>query len=139
MSVEPISREKSTPLYLQIAKDLRTKIHEGEITDDEALPSERDLTTLTGASRVTIRKAIDKLIDEGLLYRKQGSGTYVSPRIQTPSSFLSSFTDDALTRGDEPDVIWIVKSYSNPTKSHIQIPFKSPILIPVKSTIAMLR
>lgn len=113
--MQPASKDNPTPLYLQIAKNIRSKIHDGEIADNEALPSERELTSMTGASRVTIRKAIDKLISEGLLYRKQGSGTYVSPRIQAPSSFLSSFTDDALTRGDEPDVVWIVKSYSTPT------------------------
>jgi GntR family transcriptional regulator len=119
------SPDNPTPLYLQIANSIRTRIQEGEIADDEALPSERELTSLTGASRVTIRKAIDKLISEGLLYRKQGSGTYVSPRIEAPSSFLSSFTDDAIGRGDEPEVVWIFKSYSNPTAEeadHLQIP-----------------
>jgi len=115
--MEPMSKDSPTPLYLQIASSIRTRIHDGEIVDDEALPSERELTSMTGASRVTIRKAIDKLISEGLLYRKQGSGTYVSPRIQTPSSFLSSFTDDAKERGDEPGVFWIVKTYSKPTAS----------------------
>ncbi|WP_411816261.1 GntR family transcriptional regulator [Hyphococcus sp. DH-69] len=113
--MQPMSKDNPTPLYLQIANNIRTKINDGEIVDDEALPSERELTAMTGASRVTIRKAIDKLIAEGLLYRKQGSGTYVSPRIQSPSSFLSSFTDDAIKRGDEPGVFWIVKSFSNPT------------------------
>lgn len=115
MHMQPTSKDNPTPLYLQIAKHIRAKIQDGEIADDEALPSERELTSLTGASRVTIRKAIDKLIAEGLLYRKQGSGTYVSPRIQAPSTFLSSFTDDALTRGAEPDVVWIVKTFSHPT------------------------
>lgn len=113
--MQPTSPDNPTPLYLQIANNIRTRINDGEIADDEALPSERELTTLTGASRVTIRKAIDKLISEGLLYRKQGSGTYVSPRIEAPSSFLSSFTDDAVGRGDEPEVMWIFKSYANPT------------------------
>ena len=123
--MQPPSPDNPTPLYLQIANNIRTRIHKGEIADDEALPSERELTALTGASRVTIRKAIDKLVSEGLLYRKQGSGTYVSPRIEAPSSFLSSFTDDAIGRGDEPEVVWIFKTYSNPTAgeaTHLQIP-----------------
>ncbi len=104
-----------TPLYLQIASTLRAKINDGEIIHDEALPSERELTIMTGASRVTIRKAVDKLVSEGLIYRRQGSGTYVSSRIQTASSFLSSFTDDAVDRGDLPGVLWIMKSFSAPT------------------------
>lgn len=113
--MQKTSPDNPTPLYLQIANDIRARINGGEINDDEALPPERELASMTGASRVTIRKAIEKLISEGLLYRKQGSGTYVSARIQAPSSFLSSFTDDAIDRGDEPEVFWIFKSFSNPT------------------------
>lgn len=122
--MQKTSPDNPTPLYLQIANDIRARIHGGEINDDEALPPERELALMTGASRVTIRKAIEKLISEGLLYRKQGSGTYVSARIEAPSSFLSSFTDDALDRGDEPEVFWIFKSFSTPTAeeaAHLQI------------------
>lgn len=125
MSVFSPSKEKNTPLYLQIANNLRTHIAKGDIDSGEALPSERELSVLTGASRVTIRKAIKQLVTEGLLHRKQGSGTFVSSRIEAPSSFLSGFTDDALARGDTPGVLWIVKSYSMPTAeeaSHLAIP-----------------
>ncbi|HYC05129.1 MAG TPA: GntR family transcriptional regulator, partial [Azospirillaceae bacterium] len=46
-----------TPLYIQLANKLRDSINEGQIATGEALPSERALSELTGASRVTIRKA----------------------------------------------------------------------------------
>ena len=131
--MQAMSKENPTPLYLRIANSIRSKINEGEIINDEALPSERELTTITGASRVTIRKAIDTLIAEGLLYRKQGSGTYVSARIQSPSSFLSSFTDDAHKRGDEPGVLWIVKSFSSPTADEAK-----QLAIPVTAEVARL-
>jgi len=110
-----MSRNDPTPLYLRIANDIRSRIHDGDIAEGEALPPERELTMVTGASRVTIRKAVDKLVSEGLVYRRQGSGTYVSARIQSESSFLSSFTDDAIRRGDEPGAFWIFRSSSNPT------------------------
>jgi len=107
--------DERTPLYLQLAQNLRKHINEGGVDPGAALPSERDLTEITGMSRVTIRKAIDKLIEEGLLFRRKGSGTYVTPRIEVPASKLSGFSDDARQRGEKPSVFWMFKSYANPT------------------------
>jgi GntR family transcriptional regulator len=94
---------------MKLANGLRQQIVEGDIGTGEALPSERDLCEIMGASRVTIRKAIELLIEEGLLSRRQGSGTYVTPRIQALGSFLSSFSEDAKTRGETVDTIWMMK------------------------------
>lgn len=108
-------KDDSTPLYLQFANKLREHINEGGIDPGNALPSERDLSAITGISRVTVRKGIGRLIDEGLLFRKQGSGTFVAPRIEATGSTLSSFSDDARRRGESPESIWIIKSYAMPT------------------------
>lgn len=108
-------REDSTPLYLQLANDLREHITSGGIHPGNALPSERDLTEITGMSRVTVRKGIDKLIEEGLLFRKQGAGTFVARRIEAPASSLSSFSDDARLRGEDSSVVWIIRTYASPT------------------------
>lgn len=112
----PSRKDSNTPLYLQIAKSLRRQIDDGKFATGEALPSERDLCEMTGASRVTIRKAVDQLIGEGLLLRRQGSGTFVSERIEMPATYLGGFTDDALARGQEPGSIWLVRSYAHPTR-----------------------
>lgn len=107
-------RGDSTPIYMQLARNLREQIASGDIDPGNALPSERNLSDLTGMSRVTIRKAIGKLIEEGLLFRKHGSGTFVAPRIEAPA-FLSSFSDDAHRRGGKPGAIWMMKTYASPT------------------------
>ncbi len=99
----------NSPIYMQLAARLRNEIVTGKIDTGDALPSERDLCEIMGASRVTIRKAIELLIEEGLLSRRQGSGTYVTPRIQAPGSFLSSFSEDAKARGEKSETIWITK------------------------------
>lgn len=104
----------NTPIYLQLARSLREQIAAGDLDPGNALPSERNLSDLTGMSRVTVRKAIDTLIEEGLLFRKHGSGTFVAPRIVAPS-FLSGFSDDARRRGGKPGAIWMVKAYASPT------------------------
>ena len=105
-----------TPLYLQLARNLRDHIASGEIVPGDALPSERDLTEITGMSRVTVRKGIDQLIQEGVLFRKQGAGTFVARRIEAAGTALSGFSDDAKSRGENPGTIWMMKSYAQPTE-----------------------
>lgn len=117
-----LSTETSnSPLYMQMAKTLRTQIMEGRIKGGEALPSERDLSVMMKASRVTVRKATELLIEEGLLSRRQGSGTFVSPRIQAPGSFLTSFSEDAETRGDVAETRWISKTVDTPTDEEMRL------------------
>lgn len=107
--------EDSTPLYLQLARNLRDHIATRGVDPGNALPSERDLSELSGLSRVTVRKAIEQLIEEGLLVRKQGSGTFVARRIEAPGSTLNSFSNDARARGEDPGVIWIMRAYAAAT------------------------
>ncbi|OYQ37796.1 GntR family transcriptional regulator [Niveispirillum lacus] len=101
-----------TPLYIQLANRLRDGIHEGQIAYGDALPSERVLSELTGTSRVTIRKALDQLVDEGLLLRRHGSGTFITPRPEQPGTSLSGFSADAVHCGQAPGSIWLVKMVS---------------------------
>lgn len=118
MNLENISPDKgtNTPLYLQIAKNIHAYISAGNIADGDALPPERDLCSMTGTSRVTIRKALDKLVGDKILVRKQGAGTFVLPQIKHLGSSLSGFSSDARKRGHDPKAIWIVKSLGLPTE-----------------------
>jgi GntR family transcriptional regulator len=106
---------KSAPLYQQLAHDLRKFILSGQITSGESIPSERILCEKTSASRVTVRKAIDQLIIEGLLFRKQGSGTFISERIEHKGEDLSGFTDEMRTLGVDPSSIWLIKMHAQAT------------------------
>lgn len=110
------SAEEGTPLYLQLARSLREHISSGGIVPGSALPSERDLSEMAGLSRVTVRKGIEQLVGEGVLFRKQGSGTFVAPRIETAGAKLSSFSDETRARGEAPGVVWINKTYAQPTE-----------------------
>lgn len=66
------------------------------------LPAERSLAQRLGVSRMTLRRAVDELVDLGLLHRRQGSGTYVAEPKITQSLAASSFTQDMRARGLEP-------------------------------------
>ena len=79
----------------------------GRYRVDQALPSERLLAEQLDISRVTARKAIDQLVDQGLVVRRRGSGNYVAPRIEQPLSSLSSFSEQLEQRGYRPSSTWL--------------------------------
>jgi GntR family transcriptional regulator len=99
-----VDESKPTPLYLQLQQAIRAAVDTGAIKADEALPSERDLARELGISRVTVRKAIAGLVENGLLVQRWGSGTFLAPRmhVEQPLARLSSFTDDMIARGLKP-------------------------------------
>ncbi|MDR7075770.1 DNA-binding GntR family transcriptional regulator [Neobacillus niacini] len=73
--------EKSIiPLYYQLKEILKEKIKDGSLKEGEMVPSERDLMEMYNISRATARKALNDLMIEGLIERKQGIGTFVSPK-----------------------------------------------------------
>lgn len=119
-------RNDATPLYIQVANNLRQVIREGSLDADGPLPSERALSELTGASRVTIRKALERLVEEGLLLRRQGSGTYLAPRIEQRGGDLSGFSADAEVRGEAAASVWIVKALSLPAAEEAVVLAISP-------------
>ena len=69
------------PLYLQLQQLVRQAIQTKVLTQDDMIPAERDLALEYGVSRITVRKAIDGLAQEGLVVRRRGSGTYVAARV----------------------------------------------------------
>ena len=73
-----------------------------ELGPDAAIPSERELMTTYGVSRATVRKAIDRLVADGLLHRIHGKGTFVArPRLESVLH-LASFSQDMRRRGLTP-------------------------------------
>jgi len=123
MDLGKISPDKdtTTPLYMQIAKKIRTYISEHNVAVGDALPAERDLCQMTGTSRVTIRKALDKLVADKIVQRKQGAGTFVLPRVEHLRTNLGGFTSNARTLGHDSKAIWIMKTYGNPTIEEAEI------------------
>lgn len=105
----------SLPLYLQLQRALRQAIESRVLGPDDALPPERDLANDFDVSRITVRKAIDGLISEGMLVRRQGSGTFVCARVEKNFSKLTSFSEDMRARGRTPHSEWLKKSTGSVT------------------------
>ncbi|ATQ74789.1 MULTISPECIES: GntR family transcriptional regulator [Massilia] len=96
-----------TPLYMQLANKLSAGITSGDWRANEALPSERMLSDMLDISRVTARKAIDMLCDRGMLTRRRGSGTYITPKLEQPLSRLTSFSEELSQRGFTAGSRWL--------------------------------
>ena len=75
-----ISNSSSVPIYEQIKKSIINQILEGELKEDEVLPSIRVLAQDIKISAMTIKKAYDELEKEGYLKSIQGKGTFVAPK-----------------------------------------------------------
>ncbi len=98
-----IIRSSHVPLYLQLKDRVRDDIDAGRFAVNEKIPTEKELEQLYGVSRTTVRQAIESLVLEGLLYKRQGIGTFVAePKLEYALGKLTSFTDDIKRRGSEP-------------------------------------
>jgi GntR family transcriptional regulator len=105
-----LDEQGRAPLYQQLQRALRSAISKNVIAPDEALPPERDLAEDFSVSRITVRKALDGLVSEGLLIRRQGAGTFVAARVEKSFSKLSSFSEDMISRGRKPHSVLLSRS-----------------------------
>ena len=88
-----MSEEISKPLYARIQEYIAELILTGKLAPDAKIQSERDFSDDLGVSRMTVRRAITELVNEGLLERKHGSGTYVAkPKITYEAPELANYT-----------------------------------------------
>jgi GntR family transcriptional regulator len=101
-----VSLNKNTPipLYFQLKECIKEKIETGELKPGDLLPSERELSQVHQISRPTVRQALRELVNEGLLYREKGKGTYVAePKISYGFiQTLTTFYDDMKEKGYIP-------------------------------------
>ena len=90
-------------LYGQIVNDIMHNITSGVWPVGYVIPTEAELQEQYGVSRATVRTAILKLVNQGYLVRRKGSGTYVTrPRILGQSSFfIESFAEEMAAKGLE--------------------------------------
>lgn len=94
-------RDGTVPLHTQIAEALRIQIQNEEFKEN--IPSERELAELYAVSRMTVRQALQKLRNEGLIYNERGVGTFVNNRkIDVHTRNLNGFTEEMISLGLKP-------------------------------------
>jgi GntR family transcriptional regulator len=102
MSAGPVDRSSPIPLYFQISENLKATIESGALAPGERLENELELAERLGVSRPTVRQAIQRLVQQGMVVRRRGLGTVVvAPRIMRPLA-LSSLYDDLETTQRSP-------------------------------------
>lgn len=106
--------QAASPLYMQLAQALAQAIRDGVYHADEALPSERVLAESLALSRVTARKAIDRLVAQGLIVRRRGSGNYIAPKLEQALTRLTSFSEELQQRGFVPVSRWLTRTLATP-------------------------
>lgn len=124
LSPERLQAGGSGPLYLKLRQTLEEAINSGRLNHGDALPPERDLAEYANISRVTVRKAVDDLVKDGLLVRRHGSGTFVIKpvsKVQQSLSRLTSFTEDMARRGLTTRAQWLDRGLFHPSPDEMMI------------------
>ncbi|KXG44266.1 GntR family transcriptional regulator [Tepidibacillus infernus] len=98
-----INKNSPLPIYYQLEEIIKEMIEKEELKPGDLIPSEREFSEKYEISRMTVRQAINSLVNDGYLLRKQGKGTYVArQKIEQTLKGLTSFSEDMKTRGMEP-------------------------------------
>lgn len=96
-----IDRRSGIPLYVQVREGIREAL--APMEPGQVIPTETELEARFGVSRITVRKAIDDLVAEGLLVRRQGRGTFVQrPKLTHELNAITSWTEQLLALGYTP-------------------------------------
>jgi DNA-binding transcriptional regulator YhcF (GntR family)/methanogenic corrinoid protein MtbC1 len=85
-----LDKQHPRPVYLQLKEMLRSQIEQGVYLAHQKLPSERDLCQHYNLSRMTARRALQELIDEGFAYTRTGKGTFTSGSLTFAGRTLTS-------------------------------------------------
>lgn len=114
--------EAAGPRYVRLRKRLEESIESGLLDKSAPLPAEREIASLTGFSRVTVRRAMQDLVDRGIIVQRQGSGSFVSdgaPKVEQSLSRLTSFTEDMQRRGFDSDSEWLERGLHIPSPEEV--------------------
>lgn len=97
-----VNKNSSIPIYIQLKKIIKERIENKAYLPGQIIPSEKELTEKYNISRMTVRQAITDLVNEGVLIREKGKGTYVAKNVIEKRSELQSFSEDMKGRGMVP-------------------------------------
>ena len=99
----PLYRSNGIPLYHQIQQRLLDQIQSGAFKPNEPIPSIQKIASQMGVSQMTVRQAVKSLCELGVIYSRQGKGTFIS-RIKLERDFrqVLSFSEETRARGATP-------------------------------------
>lgn len=122
LAPQPWLNERQGPRYAQLRKRLAEGVDSGLLAVGDTLPPEREIASITGLSRVTVRKAIQALVEDGLIIQRQGSGSFVAPhvpKLEQSLSLLTSFSEDMARRGMASTSVWLDRGVFIPSPDEV--------------------
>ncbi len=129
-------KENGLPLYYQIKEIIQNMIDNSELNPGDAIPPERELCRIQGVSRMTVNKAIMELVNEGVLYRERGRGTFVAePKKYQKLSQLRGFTEEMESKGYSANtkiISFDIKKATKQIKSILAMPEDKDYVINIK-------
>lgn len=125
-----IDRTSPVPLWHQLAEQLGGAVRDGVLAPGDAVENELDLASRLGLSRPTVRRAMQDLVDRGLLVRRRGIGTTVAPTRVHRRAELSSLHDDLLRTGRTPGttVLSLEMTRNDEAAAALELPSDTPLL-----------
>ena len=130
--METLPLRSGIPLHEQISSWLKEKIESGELPPEAQLPSEHDLREGFGVSRVTVRRALQTLEADGLIFRRQGLGSFVCDRRLAQGLVrLTDFAQDVARAGLEATSVVLHRAHepaSAPVADRLGVEPGSPLL-----------
>lgn len=98
-----IDRDSPVPIYYQLSQGIANLIQSGEIVHGDRLPSENEFASMYGIVPMTVRQAMNELVNKGYIYRVRGRGTFVAHRnLEHTLDRLVSFSEDMQSRNLAP-------------------------------------
>lgn len=126
-----LDRSSPVPLYHQVARQVEAAIERGDLTPGDRLENEIRMAERWGLSRPTMRRAIQELVDKGLLVRKRGIGTQVVNRQVKRPVRLTSLYDDLASTGQKPSTRVLIHEVVPATASvaeHLGVPVEAEVV-----------
>lgn len=112
-----LDRRSGIPLYHQIQQRLLEQIRSGELKPGEPLPSIQQIAARMGVSQMTVRQAVGTLCELGVIYSRQGKGTFISGiKLERDFRQVLSFSEETLARGARPSSILLSFRIQTPTQ-----------------------
>lgn len=105
-----LSADNKTPLYQRFVQVIKDAVRDGLVRHEEILPGEREFSQQLTISRITVRKAMNALEEQGIVYRSRGYGTQVCSALEYSLKEPQGLSQQAVLRGRKPDTVWIHKS-----------------------------
>jgi DNA-binding GntR family transcriptional regulator len=126
-----LDRSSPVPLYHQVARQVEAAIERGDLSPGARLENEIRMAERWGLSRPTMRRAIQELVDKGLLVRKRGIGTQVVNRQVKRPVRLTSLYDDLASTGQEPSTRVLLHEVVPATPlvaEHLGVPIEADVV-----------